>query len=58
MADMRDEMWRELEDFHGVSYDSMFLVTEINGYTEETMYDILFATTGERMFEFEKEEEE
>lgn len=58
MADMRDEMWRELMDCLEVSYDALYLVTEINGYTEDTMRDILYAVAGEYEFEFEKEEEE
>lgn len=58
MTKVLSMMWDELEEVHGVAYDSIHLVTDINGYNEETMRDILYAVAGENTFEFEKEEEE
>ena len=50
-------MWDELRDYWCVSLDVLQVVTDINGYSPETMRDILFATNGERTFNFEDEEE-
>lgn len=50
-------MWDELRDYWGVSLDVLQVVTDINGYSPETMREILFATNGERTFNFEDEEE-
>ena len=49
-------MWDELRDYWCVSLDVLQVVTDINGYNPETMRDILFATNGERTFNFEDEE--
>lgn len=52
-----DDMWDELEQ-RGVSEETLQVVTNINGYSEEAMYDILYAVFGERIFAYEEEEEE
>ena len=43
-------MWEKLEEM-GVSEQTLQIVTSINGYTKETMLDILYAFTGYRDFE-------
>lgn len=49
------EMWDELE-FRGVHEETLQVVTDINGYNEDAMRDILFAVFGENVFDFENEE--
>ena len=49
--------WDELRYEWGVSTDVLQVVTDINGYNLETLRDILYATHGERTFNFEDEEE-
>ncbi|MCM1226394.1 MAG: hypothetical protein NC320_03085 [Clostridium sp.] len=46
-----DEMWDYLLDYVGVSEETLQVVTNINGYNEQTMCDILYAVTGYRDFE-------
>ena len=48
----KNEMWNKLMDM-GVSEQTLQIVTDINGFTEETMLDILYAHTGDREFEQE-----
>lgn len=43
-------MWDKLEEL-GVSEETIQVVTSINGYSEETMEDILYTVTGYRSFE-------
>jgi len=45
------EMWEELKSFYGVSEETLQIVTDINGYSEETLLDILYAVTGLNEFE-------
>lgn len=40
-----EEMWEKLENI-GVSNDTIRVVTNINGYNEKSMLDILYAVTG------------
>lgn len=51
----KDEMWEALEEL-GVSEQTLQVVIDINGYSEETMLDILYAVTGYRNFEQLEEE--
>lgn len=44
------QMWEKLEEV-GVSEQTLQIVTDINGYNEETMLDILYAYTGYRNFD-------
>ena len=44
-----DKMWDTLLDL-GVSDQTLKIVTAINGYTKETMKDVLYAHTGYRSF--------
>lgn len=46
----KNEMWERLLDM-GVSEQTLQIVTDIKGYSEETMLDILYAYTGYRNFE-------
>lgn len=52
----KDEMWEELLTL-GVSEQSLQLITSINGYSRETMLDVLQAHTGYRTFEQLEDEE-
>ena len=45
----KDEMWDKLEEL-GVSEQTLQIVTDINGYSEETLYEVLYAYTGYRNF--------
>ena len=47
----KEQMWNYLEEVVGVSEQTLQVVTNINGYSEETMCDILYAVTGYRNFE-------
>lgn len=50
------EMWTLLETYGIATTEEICLVTSINGTTEKTMLDILYARTGYRNFEqFEEE---
>ena len=48
-------MYDELINYWGLSEETVNCVTDINGYNEKTMYDILDVTQGENMFMFEEE---
>lgn len=52
----KEQMWSYLEEVVGVSEQTLQVVTDINGYSEETMCDILYAVTGYRNFEQLEEE--
>lgn len=45
-----DEMWDSLLEM-GVSEQTLQIVTSINGYSKETMKDILYAHSGYRSFD-------
>lgn len=49
----KSEMWDYLLEHEIATEAEMILVTDINGYSEETMEDILYARTGERSFDFD-----
>lgn len=44
------QMWERLEEL-GVSEQTLQIVTDINGYNEKSMLDILYAHTGYRDFD-------
>lgn len=50
-----EEMWDALIEM-GVSGQTIDVVTSINGYSEETMCDILYVITGYRGFDQLEEE--
>lgn len=50
------EMWETLEDL-GVSEQALQLITDINGYNEDTMCDVLYWHTGYRSFAQLEDEE-
>lgn len=39
------EMWNKLMEL-GVSEQTLSIITDINGYNEQTMRDVLYAQTG------------
>lgn len=45
-----NEMWDKLLEL-GLTEQTLQIVTDINGYNEETMCDILYAYTGYRNFD-------
>lgn len=47
----KEQMWEYLEEIIGVSQETLDVVTNINGFSEETMCDILYAVTGYRSFD-------
>lgn len=52
----KEQMWSYLEEVVGVSEQTLQVVTDINGYSEQTMLDILYVVTGYRSFDqFEEE---
>ena len=51
------KMWETLLDL-GVSEETLQVVTNINGYNEQALLDILYATQGENTFGWEDEDEE
>ena len=50
------EMWDYLVESGIATENELCLVTDINGYNEETMLDVLYARTGYRNFEQLEEE--
>jgi hypothetical protein len=46
----KDQRWDELMEM-GVSEETLRIVTNINGYSLETLEDVLYATTGYRSFD-------
>ena len=53
----KEQMWDYLKNSIATE-DEMRLVTNINGYSEETMLSILYARTGYRAFEQMEDEDE
>lgn len=51
-----NEMWNYLTESYIATEEELQLVTDINGYNEETMLDVLYARTGYRDFEQVREE--
>lgn len=47
----KEQMWELLTDLSICEDETIRVVTSINGYSEETMLDILYATTGLRNFD-------
>ena len=50
MTKTKDEMWDELL-LLGVSEQTLQIVTNINGYNEQTLCDVLYAHAGYRSFD-------
>lgn len=48
-----EEMWDALKDDDGVSEQTLQVVTNINGYSTDTMHDVLYAVAAERHFDGE-----
>ena len=51
MRDTREKIWDLIETFGIANEDEMRLVTDINGYSPETLMDIIYARTGLRSLE-------
>ena len=49
-ATTKEEMWDELIEL-GVSEQTLQIVCNINGFSTETMEDVLYAHTGYRAFD-------
>ena len=58
MTDDFERMYEYLTGDLGIQIQAVDLVCDINGCSENTMYDILYAIAGERMFPWEVEDEE
>ena len=46
----KDEAWDYLTETVGVSEETLQVVTAINGYTVDTLKDVLYAVAAERAF--------
>jgi hypothetical protein len=46
-----EEIWNKLEDDGIATYDELCLATSLDGYSKETLYDVLYIRTGYRNFE-------
>lgn len=53
-----DEMWDALMEHYGVSEQTLQVVTAINGYSRQTMKDVLYAVAGLRSFDQDDEDED
>lgn len=51
------EMWIKLEDEFHVHHQVLEIMTTVNGYSEETMEDILYVVSGYHSFDQLEEEE-
>lgn len=50
------ELWQKIEDYRIATYNEINLVVSINGLSEETLNDIIYARTGYRDIEQYEEE--
>jgi hypothetical protein len=51
MRNYLDNLWETLVDYSIATEEELQLITSINGYSEETLNDVLYARTGYRDFE-------
>lgn len=54
----KDDMWDYLIYNGHASEETLQVVTNINGYSESTLEDVLYATTGYQSFKQLEDEEE
>lgn len=47
----KQEMWNYLQNYFYVLEQTLQVVTDINGYSEETLEDVLYAVSGYRSFD-------
>ena len=52
-----NDFWDYLVDHNLASEETLKIITNINGYNEQTLNDVLYATTGYRDLEQLKEQE-
>lgn len=45
-----ESQWSTLVELYNVSEDTLKIITNINGYNEQTMLDVLYAVAWERNF--------
>ena len=53
-----EEAWDKLVEEHGVSEEALKIVTSINGYSVDTLEDVLYVVSGYRFFEQLEDEDE
>lgn len=53
----KDQLWDKLIESGIATEEELKLVTCINGYTVETLNDVLYARTGERSWDEEDDED-
>ena len=46
-----EQQWDYLIEYNYVSEDTLKVITSINGYNQETINDVIYATTGYRDIE-------
>lgn len=51
MKNYLDNLWETLVDYSIATEEEIRLVTNINGYNEQALLDILYCRTGYRSFE-------
>lgn len=51
MKNYLDNLWETLVDYSIATEEELQLVTSINGYSKETLNDILYCRTGYRSFD-------
>lgn len=44
----KEQIWEKIEDYEIATYDELVLVTDVVGYTEETLNLVIYARTGYR----------
>lgn len=52
------DMWDMLQDMYGVSEETLQIITAINGYSTDTMEDVLYAVAGLNSFDQVDEDED
>lgn len=52
------EMWDTLQDMYGVSEETLQIVTDINGYSTDTMEEVLYAVAGLNSFDNDDDDED
>ena len=53
-----EDMWDTLIEEYGVSEETLQIVTDIIGYSEDALETVLYAVAGLNSFEEEEEEQE
>ena len=56
--DTESRMWDTLMEEYGVSEETLHIVTDVAGYSERTLLDVLYSVAGEREFSWQLDEDE